>query len=220
MESVYLGPTEAMVAADVVVDCSDVPATLERVRAAVKDETPFIRRLYLTPVRNLRDDVAVRRVAPRRRDRRECQAAQARHHERIATRREDSSLKVRGIGSSRIKEAPVGRRRRPPVRVLQAPASEARSQPRRSRAIAGSSVIRLRRARYQIRSPSNGPVTGDVSTTPSPAQQPHARRRTGGGRKSSPSWFRRSSISFSPSFHANLSKDVERSLPTRRTTAV
>jgi hypothetical protein len=33
-----------------------VPATLERVRAAVKDDTPFIRRLYLTPVRNLRDE--------------------------------------------------------------------------------------------------------------------------------------------------------------------
>jgi cation diffusion facilitator family transporter len=58
MESVYLGPTEAMVAADVVVDCSDVPATLERVRAAVKGDTPFVRRLYLTPVRNLRDEAA------------------------------------------------------------------------------------------------------------------------------------------------------------------
>ena len=58
MESVYLGPTEAMVAADVVVDCSDVPATLERVRAAVKADTPFVRRLYLTPVRNLRDEAA------------------------------------------------------------------------------------------------------------------------------------------------------------------
>ena len=56
MESVYLGPTEAMVAADVVVDCSDVAATLERVRDAVKEDTPFVRRLYLTPVRNLRDE--------------------------------------------------------------------------------------------------------------------------------------------------------------------
>ena len=55
MESVYLGPTEALVAADVVVDCDDVPATLERVRAAVKADTPFIRRLYLTPVHNLRE---------------------------------------------------------------------------------------------------------------------------------------------------------------------
>ena len=56
MESVYLGPREAMVAADVVVDCSDIPATLVRVRARVKEDSPFIARLYLTPVRNLRDD--------------------------------------------------------------------------------------------------------------------------------------------------------------------
>ena len=55
MESVYLGPREAMVAADVIVDCGDVPATLERVRADVKRDTPFVSRLYLTPVRNLRD---------------------------------------------------------------------------------------------------------------------------------------------------------------------
>ena len=55
MESVYLGPREAMVAADVVVDCSDVPATLERVRAQVKQDSPFVARLYLTPVRNLHD---------------------------------------------------------------------------------------------------------------------------------------------------------------------
>jgi cation diffusion facilitator family transporter len=54
MESVYLGPREAMVAADVVVDCDDIPATLERVRKHVRDDVPFIRRLYLTPVRNLR----------------------------------------------------------------------------------------------------------------------------------------------------------------------
>jgi cation diffusion facilitator family transporter len=54
MESVYLGPREAMVAADVVVDCDDIPATLERVRKHVKDDVPFIARLYLTPVRNLR----------------------------------------------------------------------------------------------------------------------------------------------------------------------
>jgi cation diffusion facilitator family transporter len=54
MESVYLGPREAMVAADVVVDCDDIPATLERVREHVREEVPFIRRLYLTPVRNLR----------------------------------------------------------------------------------------------------------------------------------------------------------------------
>jgi cation diffusion facilitator family transporter len=55
MESVYLGPRQALVAADVIVDCGDVPATLERVRAQVKRETPFITRLYLTPVRNLRE---------------------------------------------------------------------------------------------------------------------------------------------------------------------
>jgi cation diffusion facilitator family transporter len=54
MESVYLGPREAMVAADVVVDCDDIPDTLERVRRHVREEVPFIRRLYLTPVRNLR----------------------------------------------------------------------------------------------------------------------------------------------------------------------
>jgi cation diffusion facilitator family transporter len=54
MESVYLGPREALVAADVVVDCDDIPATLERVRKHVREEVPFIRRLYLTPVRNLR----------------------------------------------------------------------------------------------------------------------------------------------------------------------
>jgi cation diffusion facilitator family transporter len=54
MESVYLGPREAMVAAEVVVDCDDIPATLERVRKHVREEVPFIRRLYLTPVRNLR----------------------------------------------------------------------------------------------------------------------------------------------------------------------
>jgi cation diffusion facilitator family transporter len=54
MESVYLGPREAMVAADVVVDCDDIPATLERVRKHVREDVPFIRRLYLTPVRNLR----------------------------------------------------------------------------------------------------------------------------------------------------------------------
>jgi cation diffusion facilitator family transporter len=54
MESVYLGPREALVAADVVVDCDDIPATLERVREHVREEVPFIRRLYLTPVRNLR----------------------------------------------------------------------------------------------------------------------------------------------------------------------
>jgi cation diffusion facilitator family transporter len=56
MESVYLGPREALVAADVVVDCGDVPATLERVRIDVKRDVPFISRLYLTPVHNLRDD--------------------------------------------------------------------------------------------------------------------------------------------------------------------
>jgi cation diffusion facilitator family transporter len=54
MESVYLGPREAMVAADVIVDCDDIPATLERVRKHVREDVPFIRRLYLTPVRNLR----------------------------------------------------------------------------------------------------------------------------------------------------------------------
>jgi cation diffusion facilitator family transporter len=54
MESVYLGPREAMVAADVVVDCDDIPATLERVRNHVREDVPFVRRLYLTPVRNLR----------------------------------------------------------------------------------------------------------------------------------------------------------------------
>jgi cation diffusion facilitator family transporter len=56
MESVYLGPSEAMVAADVVVDCSDVEATLMRVRADVRRDVPFVKRLYLTPVRNLRDE--------------------------------------------------------------------------------------------------------------------------------------------------------------------
>jgi cation diffusion facilitator family transporter len=55
MESVYLGPRQALVAADVIVDCGDVPATLERVRAAVKRDTPFVTRLYLTPVQNLRE---------------------------------------------------------------------------------------------------------------------------------------------------------------------
>jgi ketosteroid isomerase-like protein len=54
MESVYLGPREALVAADVVVDCSDVPATLERARDHLRSEVPFVARLYLTPVRNLR----------------------------------------------------------------------------------------------------------------------------------------------------------------------
>jgi cation diffusion facilitator family transporter len=54
MESVYLGPREALVAADVVVDCSDIPATLERVRDHVLHDVPFVARLYLTPVRNLR----------------------------------------------------------------------------------------------------------------------------------------------------------------------
>jgi Co/Zn/Cd efflux system component len=56
MESVYLGPREALVAADVIVDCGDVPATLERVREEVKRQTPFITRLYLTPVRNVRGE--------------------------------------------------------------------------------------------------------------------------------------------------------------------
>jgi cation diffusion facilitator family transporter len=56
MESVYLGPREALVAADVIVDCSDVAATLERVREDVKRDVPFVKRLYLTPVRNLRDE--------------------------------------------------------------------------------------------------------------------------------------------------------------------
>jgi cation diffusion facilitator family transporter len=54
MESVYLGPREALVAADVVVDCDDVPGTLERVRDDIRGNVPFIARLYLTPVRNLR----------------------------------------------------------------------------------------------------------------------------------------------------------------------
>jgi cation diffusion facilitator family transporter len=54
MESVYLGPREALVAADVVVDCGDVATTLERVRQDVKRDVPFVSRLYLTPVRNLR----------------------------------------------------------------------------------------------------------------------------------------------------------------------
>jgi cation diffusion facilitator family transporter len=54
MESVYLGPREALVAADVVVDCDDVPGTLERVRDDIRGSVPFIARLYLTPVRNLR----------------------------------------------------------------------------------------------------------------------------------------------------------------------
>jgi ketosteroid isomerase-like protein len=54
MESVYLGPREALVAADVVVDCGDIPTTLMRVRDEIRREIPFIARLYLTPVRNLR----------------------------------------------------------------------------------------------------------------------------------------------------------------------
>jgi cation diffusion facilitator family transporter len=54
MESVYLGPREALVAADVVVDCTDVEATLERARDDVRRDVPFVTRLYLTPVRNLR----------------------------------------------------------------------------------------------------------------------------------------------------------------------
>jgi cation diffusion facilitator family transporter len=56
MESIYLGPQQAMVAADVIVDCSDIPSTLERVRADMMEDMPFVARLYLTPVRNLRDD--------------------------------------------------------------------------------------------------------------------------------------------------------------------
>src|SRR5258705_6728346 len=54
LESVYRGPREEMVAAAVVVDGEDIPATLARVRKHVREEVPFIRRLYLTPVRNLR----------------------------------------------------------------------------------------------------------------------------------------------------------------------
>jgi cation diffusion facilitator family transporter len=53
MESVYLGPHEALVAADVVVDCTDVPATLARVREDIKRDIPFVTRLYLTPVTNI-----------------------------------------------------------------------------------------------------------------------------------------------------------------------
>ena len=50
MESVYLGPREAMVAADVVVDCSDVEATLARVAGRREGRRrPFVKRLYLTP---------------------------------------------------------------------------------------------------------------------------------------------------------------------------
>jgi cation diffusion facilitator family transporter len=54
MEGVYLGPREALVAADVVVDCGDIPSTLERAREQVSRDVPFVTRLYLTPVRNLR----------------------------------------------------------------------------------------------------------------------------------------------------------------------
>ncbi len=53
MESVYLGPREALVAADVVVDCDDIPATLARVRDDIRREIPFVARLYLTPVANV-----------------------------------------------------------------------------------------------------------------------------------------------------------------------
>jgi cation diffusion facilitator family transporter len=53
MESIYLGPREALVAADVVVDCGDIPETLARVRHDIKQKMPAVTRLYLTPVRNL-----------------------------------------------------------------------------------------------------------------------------------------------------------------------
>jgi cation diffusion facilitator family transporter len=53
MESIYLGPREALVAADVVVDCNDIPATLDRVRTTIKERIPSVTRLYLTPVANL-----------------------------------------------------------------------------------------------------------------------------------------------------------------------
>jgi cation diffusion facilitator family transporter len=48
--AVYMGPGEVLVAADVKLAPCDVAATLERVRRAVMDETPQIRRLYLTPL--------------------------------------------------------------------------------------------------------------------------------------------------------------------------
>lgn len=54
MEGVYLGPREALIAADVIVDCGDIPSTLTRAREQVRADEPFITRLYLTPVRNLR----------------------------------------------------------------------------------------------------------------------------------------------------------------------
>jgi cation diffusion facilitator family transporter len=54
MESVYLGPRQALTAADVIVDCGDIPATIMRVRDSVRHDVPFLTRLYLTPVRNLR----------------------------------------------------------------------------------------------------------------------------------------------------------------------
>jgi cation diffusion facilitator family transporter len=54
MEGVYLGPREALIAAEVVVDCGDIPATLRRVGDHVRRDVPLVTRLYLTPVRNLR----------------------------------------------------------------------------------------------------------------------------------------------------------------------
>jgi cation diffusion facilitator family transporter len=48
--AVYMGPGEVLVAADVRLAPCDVAATLQRVRAAVMEETPQIRRLYLTPL--------------------------------------------------------------------------------------------------------------------------------------------------------------------------
>jgi cation diffusion facilitator family transporter len=48
--AVYMGPGEVLVAADVRLVQCDPASTLARLRAEVQDETPAIRRLYLTPV--------------------------------------------------------------------------------------------------------------------------------------------------------------------------
>jgi cation diffusion facilitator family transporter len=48
--AVYMGPGEVLVAADVRLVQCDPASTLARLRAEIQDETPTIRRLYLTPV--------------------------------------------------------------------------------------------------------------------------------------------------------------------------
>lgn len=48
--AVYMGPGEVLVAADVRLVQCDPASTLARLRAEMQDETPALRRLYLTPV--------------------------------------------------------------------------------------------------------------------------------------------------------------------------